>query len=77
MGEELRARAEGVWSVIVHEVFVTWEGRQDKAEKFIPPSSGEVSRFDRYLNATELDYVTGSRAASPTLAENYVGPPME
>jgi hypothetical protein len=29
--------AERVRSMIVHDVFVTWEGRQDKAEKFIPP----------------------------------------
>jgi len=33
--------------------------------------------FDRRRQLAELDYVTGSRAASQTLAENYVGLPME
>jgi hypothetical protein len=36
MGEGLRAMAEGVRSVNVHDVFVTREAREDKAEKFIP-----------------------------------------
>jgi hypothetical protein len=36
MGEELIAMAEGVRSMIVHDVFVTCDARQDKAEKFIP-----------------------------------------
>ena len=31
MGHDLRARAEGVRSMIVHDVFVTWESRQHKA----------------------------------------------
>jgi hypothetical protein len=29
------------------------------------------------MQVAELDYVTGSRAASTSLAENYVGLPME
>jgi p-hydroxybenzoate 3-monooxygenase len=33
--------------------------------------------FDQRRQLAELDYVTSSRAASQTLAENYVGPPME
>ncbi len=33
--------------------------------------------FDRRRQLAELDYVTSSRAASETLAENYVGLPME
>jgi len=33
--------------------------------------------FDRRRQLAELDYVTGSRAASQTLAENYVGLPMD
>jgi p-hydroxybenzoate 3-monooxygenase len=33
--------------------------------------------FDRRRQLAELDYVTTSRAASQTLAENYVGLPME
>jgi p-hydroxybenzoate 3-monooxygenase len=37
---------------------------------------GENS-FDHRLELAELDYVTSSRAASQTLAENYVGLPME
>jgi p-hydroxybenzoate 3-monooxygenase len=32
--------------------------------------------FRRRLQLAELDYVTGSRAAATTLAENYVGLPM-
>jgi len=42
-----------------------------------------LHRFDRNdpfqlkLQEAELDYVTGSRAASTSLAENYVGLPME
>ena len=35
------------------------------------------SEFDRRRQLAELDYVTSSRAASTTLAENYVGLPME
>ena len=33
--------------------------------------------FDRRRQLAELDYVTGSHAAQQTLAENYVGLPME
>ena len=33
--------------------------------------------FDRKRQIAELDYVTSSRAAATTLAENYVGLPME
>src|SRR5262244_1066575 len=36
----------------------------------------EDSEFDRRRQMAELDYVTTSRAASTTLAENYVGLPM-
>lgn len=34
------------------------------------------SGFDRQVQLAELDYVTGSRAASTALAENYVGLPL-
>jgi p-hydroxybenzoate 3-monooxygenase len=34
-------------------------------------------RFGRHLQLAELDYVTSSRAAATTLAENYVGLPMD
>ena len=34
------------------------------------------NRFDRRRQLAELDYVTSSRAAATTLAENYVGLPM-
>jgi p-hydroxybenzoate 3-monooxygenase len=37
----------------------------------------EASPFDRRRQLAELDYVTGSRAGATTLAENYVGLPME
>ena len=33
--------------------------------------------FQYRLQLAELDYVTSSRAASTSLAENYVGLPME
>jgi len=33
--------------------------------------------FGRQLQLAELDYVTSSRAASMSLAENYVGLPMD
>jgi p-hydroxybenzoate 3-monooxygenase len=33
----------------------------------------DQSAFDRKLQISELDYVTSSRAASQSLAENYVG----
>ena len=35
------------------------------------------SAFDRRRQLAELDYVTSSRAAATSLAENYVGLPME
>jgi p-hydroxybenzoate 3-monooxygenase len=34
-------------------------------------------RFSHHIHLAELDYVTGSRAASTTLAENYVGLPFD
>jgi p-hydroxybenzoate 3-monooxygenase len=37
----------------------------------------DESPFDHRRRLAELDYVTSSRAASQTLAENYVGLPME
>jgi p-hydroxybenzoate 3-monooxygenase len=33
--------------------------------------------FDDQVQLAELDYVTGSKAASTALAENYVGLPLE
>ena len=33
--------------------------------------------FERGIQLAELDYVTSSRAAAASLAENYVGIPME
>jgi p-hydroxybenzoate 3-monooxygenase len=33
--------------------------------------------FDERRQIAELDYVTSSRAAAQTLAENYVGLPMD
>ena len=38
---------------------------------------GSDNAFDQRRQLGELDYVTGSRAASQSLAENYVGLPME
>jgi p-hydroxybenzoate 3-monooxygenase len=37
----------------------------------------DASPFDRRRQLAELDYVTGSRAGATSLAENYVGLPME
>jgi p-hydroxybenzoate 3-monooxygenase len=37
----------------------------------------DASPFDQKRQMAELDYVTGSRAGAQTLAENYVGLPME
>jgi p-hydroxybenzoate 3-monooxygenase len=33
--------------------------------------------FEHRRQLAELDYLTGSRAASTSLAENYVGLPMD
>jgi p-hydroxybenzoate 3-monooxygenase len=38
---------------------------------------GNDNAFDQRRQLAELDYVTSSRAAAQTLAENYVGLPME
>lgn len=37
----------------------------------------EASEFDRRMQRAELEYVTQSRAAAQSLAENYVGFSME
>jgi p-hydroxybenzoate 3-monooxygenase len=37
----------------------------------------DENAFDQRRQLAELDYVTSSRAASQTLAENYVGLPMD
>jgi p-hydroxybenzoate 3-monooxygenase len=37
----------------------------------------DESPFDYKRRLAELEYVTSSRAAAQTLAENYVGLPME
>jgi p-hydroxybenzoate 3-monooxygenase len=39
--------------------------------------SPEANSFDRRRQIAELDYVTGSRAAMTSLAENYTGLPMD
>jgi p-hydroxybenzoate 3-monooxygenase len=39
--------------------------------------SPEDNSFDHQRQLAELDYVTSSRAAAQTLAENYVGLPLE
>ena len=54
-----------------------------KAQRFSWWMTSMLHRFDdddvfrHRLQIAELDYVTGSRAASTSLAENYVGLPME
>ncbi|MCL6633890.1 MAG: 4-hydroxybenzoate 3-monooxygenase [Alicyclobacillus herbarius] len=54
-----------------------------KAERFSAFMTGMLHRdanhtpFERQLQLAELDYVTSSRAAATSLAENYVGLPME
>jgi p-hydroxybenzoate 3-monooxygenase len=40
-------------------------------------ADGTAPPFDRRRQAAELDYVTGSRAAMQSLAENYVGLPFD
>ena len=37
----------------------------------------EENAFQYRMQVAELGYVTGSRAAATTLAENYVGLPIE
>jgi p-hydroxybenzoate 3-monooxygenase len=37
----------------------------------------DASPFDQKRQRAELDYVTSSRAGAQTLAENYVGLPMD
>jgi p-hydroxybenzoate 3-monooxygenase len=37
----------------------------------------DASAFDRRVQLAELEYVTSSRAAAKSLAENYVGLPFE
>jgi p-hydroxybenzoate 3-monooxygenase len=37
----------------------------------------DANSFDHKRQLAELDYVTSSRAAAQTLAENYVGLPMD
>ena len=37
----------------------------------------DASPFDHRRQLAELDYVTSSKAAAKSLAENYVGLPME
>jgi p-hydroxybenzoate 3-monooxygenase len=39
--------------------------------------SPDATPFDRRRQLAELDYLTSSRAAAASLAENYVGLPME
>ena len=41
-----------------------------------PPSRATI-RFQLRVQQAELDYVTGSTAGSTSLAENYVGLPLE
>lgn len=54
-----------------------------KASRFSWWMTSMLHRFDadddfrHRMQVAELDYVTGSRAASTSLAENYVGLPME
>jgi p-hydroxybenzoate 3-monooxygenase len=54
-----------------------------KASRFSWWMTSMLHRFDEgedfqyRMQVAELDYVVGSRAASTSLAENYVGLPME
>jgi p-hydroxybenzoate 3-monooxygenase len=58
-------------------------GRVWKAQRFswwmtsMLHSFPDEDEFRHRLQVAELDYVTGSRAASTSLAENYVGLPMD
>ena len=36
-----------------------------------------ADRFEEHRQLADLDYITGSRAAMTSLAENYVGLPMD
>jgi p-hydroxybenzoate 3-monooxygenase len=40
-------------------------------------AAGEYAAFDMKRQLAELDYVTGSHAASVSLAENYAGLPID
>jgi p-hydroxybenzoate 3-monooxygenase len=56
-----------VWKVVRYSTYMTTLLHR-------PP---DQSRFDREIQLAELDYVLNSRAASTTIAENYVGLPFE
>jgi hypothetical protein len=58
-------------------------GGSGKTQRFSASVTGLLHRFDTYgtferrLQLSEPDYVTSSRAAARSLAENYVGLPFE
>ena len=58
-------------------------GRVWKVQRFSWWMTSMLHRFDahtafeRHIQAAELDYLAGSRAASTALAENYVGLPLD
>jgi p-hydroxybenzoate 3-monooxygenase len=56
-----------VWKVVRYSTYMTTLLHR-------PP---DQTRFDREIQLAELDYVLNSRAASTTIAENYVGLPFE
>jgi len=56
-----------IWKVVRYSTYMT-----TLLHRF-PQQSG----FDRHIQLAELDYVLNSRAASTTIAENYIGLPFE
>ncbi len=42
----------------------------------MPAADAPVGAFNQKLQESELEYLVNSRAASTTLAENYVGLPL-
>jgi p-hydroxybenzoate 3-monooxygenase len=70
-----RAKLDGYSSVCLRRIW--------KAQRFswwmtsLLHLSPDATPFDRRRQLAELDYLTSSRAAAASLAENYVGLPME
>ena len=84
-GQELLHANGGSWTVLDnygynrgrHSIRAGFELKRRLMALMMLHRFSDENAFDQRRQLAELDYVTTSQAASQTLAENYVGLPME
>ncbi len=77
IAERVRHVIRGATTMAAHLIGPGHAGFALYSNQWIGPFEPSGTPFERVQQLADLDYVTSSRAAAKTLAENYAGLPME